>query len=189
MPFEYDLSALAFHPVDLSPWNVECLNVRGYNGMLVPIQGVPGSPESPSFSFQNNERTGWYDDNGYPALSIDGFKTFSYQENLIEFTNWAGKVFSLTSQHTVDRTQYFQDKDGTIALTSDLEYVILEAPTEVPNGIITTFTLSNPAKRILNVFINGLGNNPYTHTTGNSTLTVNDTITGDTIKVEYVKIY
>lgn len=200
MPFQYEDSQLlnAFHPSSVSPWVHETFSVFGFNSMRVTALGIQGTPITPTWSFNGDERTGIYSPGiGKVGITLTAFPSFLFDTNTITVMDKSGKGTTLvTSQTTTNRTQTFQDADGVIALLSDIgsgydlgTYLITEAPAETPNGIITTFTLSMAAKKILNVFVNGLGGNSYTHTTGNSTLTVNDTDTGDTILIEYIKNY
>ena len=191
MSFLYETNPVlnAFHPVNLSSWAAECFSIMGFNSMQGPALGYPGTSIQPSWTFFGDERTGLYSyATGVVAITLTAFPSFLFASNSFTFVDKFGFELELTTAHTTHRTQTFQDKDGIIALLEDLEdYILMEAPTPSPDGIVTVFTLPSAAKKILNVFINGLGNNTYTHTTGNSTLTINSTITGDSIYVEYIK--
>lgn len=198
MPFIYENSSSynAFHPTALSPWVHESFSIFGFNAMRVTALGIPGTNITPSWSFNGDERTGIYNPEiGKVGITLTAFPSFLFDTNTITITDKSGISTTLITSQTANRTQTFQDASGVIALLSDVTwldiaaYLIHESPAETPNGTITTFTLSNPAKKILNVFINGLGGNTYTHTTGNSTLTINDTITGDVLTIEYIKNY
>ncbi len=196
MPFIYEDSPSynAFHPTALSPWVHETFSIYGFNAMRVTALGIPGTPITPSWSFIGDERTGIYNPGiGKVGITLTAFPSFIFDTNTITITDKSGFSTTLVTTQTANRTITFQDASGTVAFTTDVSdlatYLIHEAPAETPDGVITTFTLSTTAKKILNVFINGLGGNPYTHTTGNSTLTINDTITGDVLTVEYIKFY
>lgn len=190
MSFLYETNPVfgALHPVNLSPWANECFSLMGYNVMQVPAVGIPGTNISPTWTFFGDERSGIYSySTGVIGLTLSAFPSFLFASNILSFINNSGFRMDLVGSQTTTRTQTFQDKDGTIALLSDAPQIYCDQPAETPDGIITVFTLPNAAQKILNVFINGLGNNPYTHTTGNSTLTINSTITGDTLYIEYIK--
>ena len=200
MPFQYEDSQLlnAFHPSSISPWVHETFSIFGFNAMRVTALGIQGTPITPTWSFNGDERTGIYSPGiGRVGITLTAFPSFLFDTNSITIMDKSGKSTTLlTSQTTTNRTQTFQDADGTIALLSDIStgydlatYMVTEAPAETPDGIITTFTLSMAAKKVLNVFINGLGGNTFSHTTGNSTLTINDTDVGDTLFIEYIKNY
>lgn len=196
MPFIYENSPSynAFHPTALSPWVHESFSIFGFNAMRVTALGIPGTNITPSWSFNGDERTGIYNPEiGKVGITLTAFPSFLFDTNTITITDKSGISTTLVTSQTANRTITFPNATGTIALTTDVPdlatYIIHEAPAETPNGIITTFTLSTTAKKILNVFINGLGGNTYTHTTGNSTLTINDTITGDVLTIEYIKNY
>ena len=86
---------------------------------------------------------------GYAGLTL--FK--------VNMKNVAGTFTSfLTNTNTTARTYTFPDKDGTVAMTSDISTLVTrEAPTGTKNGVNASFTLANtPINGSEHLYLNGI---------------------------------
>lgn len=131
------------------------LALNGINKMPRPFSAIPGRPEKPSFTCQEDNRTGIY----FPALGTVGFTRngvdvvwifrdtirvfdkYGHHIDLVVPTNIGGN-FALS----------LPTMDGSVALK---EHYISEEIVGTRDGVNTAFTVSHPIFNVLAVFFNG----------------------------------
>jgi hypothetical protein len=193
MSLEYD-STRVIAPFDPSPWLYTCLSVTGFNQMRTTIQAIQGNVQLPGVSFQGRNRDGFDSPNsGEIGVALEGYRSHLFSINSLTFYDFSGNSTQLIGTATVPRILYLPDTSGTLAVgVPDLAtHVLFDRTVESPDGSRTSFSLPSPYKKILDVRINGLGDNDFTQTVGtsSSTFTLAGSTTGDQISVLYIKDY
>jgi hypothetical protein len=144
-------------PVIASPADITSQVLTGYTSGAGAVAATDTILQAINKLDGNNgtkqETSGKDASNGYAGLTL----------LKINFKNIANTITSFfTNSNTVARTYTFQDKDGTVALTSDIPtFVTREAAVGLKNGVNATFTLANtPTAGSEMIFLNGMLLNP-----------------------------
>lgn len=118
MPFYDDNTNLYF----FRP-GAKFLSLDGSNLLLDVLMGVQGTEYRPSWAFQGDNKTGdYWISEGKKGFSSKGWLAFSYETGHLSFYDRNKNSLDLTHQSlNTNRTQTFQNADGTIALTSDVD--------------------------------------------------------------------
>lgn len=167
------------------------LALNGINNMPIPFKAIPGHPRKPSFSCQEDNRTGIY----FPELGVvgvvrNGVDVLWVMKDTLRLFDRYGNYTDLviSDSLTGDFTLSFPHLNGTIALK---EHIVSEEIIGTKDGFNTSFTVSHPIQNILGLTLNGVGDQTYVNwTPGSNALTwLFATIpnTGDNVYVTYLR--
>ena len=187
---EYTEGDFIANPIAFDIGIREYYSLFGLNRVYQPFLGITGSPQRPSFSFQDHERTGFYLHDPFTdavGLSIFGFPCYIFENGAFTVKNFFGDSAKLTIQDGNYEIN-FPAKNGTLATLDDVGASIYsEVPVGLIDGSNRVYTVTNTISKILNIELNGLGGEAYT-ITGANEFTLDDyPLTGDTLKVIYIK--
>lgn len=96
---------------------------RGARPMQVPYRAVPGSQEGPSYGFQSDGQTGfWNPEVGQVALSLFGWESFRWLFEGMRMRARSGRTVLLGhGDPTANRELALPDQSGTLATEADVE--------------------------------------------------------------------
>lgn len=167
------------------------LALNGINKMPIPFKAIPGRPEKPSYSCQEDNRTGIY----FPELGVVGVVRngvdvlWVLKDTLRLFDRYGNHIDLVISDTLTDNfTLSLPRLDGTVALK---EHIVSEEIIGTKDGFNTSFTVTHPIQNILGLTLNGVGDQSYVSwTLGSNALTwIFATIpnTGDKVYVTYLR--
>lgn len=144
MPFEYapDVAPNTPYPLYLG-WGLFA-DLHGQQAFQAPIKAFPGSAQAPGYSFDRDNRTGWYQPfaNSLGA-SVAGFLRFYIDEGGTTYLNTLGFQGKLqTDALTANQTYQLPNASGTLALVPVGEYVI-------PVTKTTSYVIEPPDTRMV----------------------------------------
>lgn len=167
------------------------LALSGINKMPRPFSAIPGRPEKPSYTSQEDSRTGIY----FPALGVvgitrngtdvlwvmkDTLRLFDRNKNYVDLV--------IPDQLQGNFALALPALDGSVALK---EHILSTGILGTKDGSNTAFTVDYPIQNVLGVFFNGaFALDDITWSPGSDSITwVGATIpnTGDKVYVTYLR--
>lgn len=167
------------------------LALNGINKMPIPFKAISGRAGKPSYSCQEDNRTGIY----FPQLGVVGITRngvdvlWVMKDTLRLFDRYGNHLDLVISDDLTNSfTLSLPSLNGTIALK---EHIVSEEIVGTKDGVNTAFTTTYPIHNILGLTLNGTGDQSYiSWTSGSSALTWTfATIpnTGDVVYVTYLR--
>lgn len=168
------------------------LALNGINEMPKPFRAIPGRPEKPSYTSQEDNRTGIY----FPELGTVGFAVAPgvavcwVKKDRLRLFDRYGNFLDLVIPGQIggDFALSLPSQTGKLLLR---EQLITEELIGTKNGVNTSFTVTDPVHQLHSITLNGVGDISYVSWTPDSNAltwtfaTIPDT--GDKVYATYIK--
>lgn len=166
------------------------LALNGINKMPRPFSAIPGRPEKPSFTCQEDNRTGIY----FPELGVVGFVrngvdvVWVLRDTIRIFDRYGNHIdLVVPTRIGGDYALSLPAMDGSIALK---EHYISEEIIGVKDGVNTAFTVSHDIVNVLGVFLNNgfaIGDISWSPGSNSITWTGSPPNVSDSVYVVYIR--